>query len=53
MQTPIFAEVNSTHELYKSTARIEARRELLAELKAIPKPTKQIVELIKKWEKNA
>lgn len=53
MITPIFAEVNATHDLYKSTARIEARQEILADLRAISKPTKQILELIKKWENNA
>lgn len=51
MNNPIFDEVNATHDLYKKTARIEARAEILAELKAIVKPTKQVIDLIKKWEK--
>lgn len=50
MTTPIFDEVNKTHELYKQTARIEARQELAKELRQISKPTKQVIEIIKKLE---
>lgn len=53
MTEPIFTEVKATHDLYRATARIQARMELAAELRQIPKPTKQVVDLIKKLEANA
>jgi hypothetical protein len=52
MATPIFDQVNATHELYKQTARLEARAELAAELRTIQKPTKQVVDIIKRLETN-
>jgi hypothetical protein len=52
MATPIFDQVNATHELYKKTARLEARAELAAELRTIQKPTKQVVDIIKRLETN-
>jgi len=53
MKTPVFDEVNAAHELYKASARIEARRELAEELRQIQKPTKQLVDIIKRLETNA
>lgn len=53
MATPVFDQVNAAHELYKATARIEARRELAEELREIQKPTKQVVDIIKRLESNA
>jgi hypothetical protein len=53
MNEPIFDEVYSTHELYRVTARIEARKELAEELKQTQKPTKQLLEIIKRLETNA
>jgi hypothetical protein len=53
MTEPIFVQVNSTHDLYRATARLEARQELAEELRQIQKPTKQIVDLIKRLETNA
>jgi hypothetical protein len=52
MATPVFDQVNSTHELYRATARLEARKELAEELRQIQKPTKQVVDLIKRLETN-
>ena len=52
MNTPIFDEVSKTFELMKKTARIEARIEIAKELRQIAKPTKQVVDLIKKLEAN-
>jgi hypothetical protein len=53
MTTPVFDQVNAAHELYKASARIEARRELADELRQIQKPTKQLVDIIKRLETNA
>lgn len=50
---PVFQEIKTTHDLYRATARLEARAELAAELRKIPKPTKQVVDIIKKLETNA
>jgi hypothetical protein len=53
MTTPVFDKVNAAHELYKASARIEARRELADELRQIQKPTKQLVDIIKRLETSA
>lgn len=53
MTEPIFDQVNATHDLYRATARLEARRELAEELRQIQKPTKQVVDIIKRLETNA
>jgi hypothetical protein len=53
MTTPVFDQVKATHELYKTTARLEARKELADELRKIQKPTKQVVDIIKRLETNA
>ena len=50
MTTPVFDQVNATHDFYRVTARLEARRELAEELRKIQKPTKQVVDIIKKLE---
>jgi len=50
MQTPIYDETKATHDLYLATARIVARKELAAELREIQKPTKQVVDIIKRLE---
>lgn len=52
MTTPIYNKLSLSFELLKKTARIEARMELAADLRKIPKPTKQVVDLIKKLENN-
>ena len=53
MTEPVFAEIQATHDLYRATARIEARKELAEELRKIQKPTKQLVDIIKRLETNA
>jgi len=53
MTEPIFDQVNKTHDIYRATARLEARRELADELRKIQKPTKQVVDIIKRLESNA
>jgi hypothetical protein len=53
MITPIFDQVNATHDIYKATARIEARKELAEDLRKIIKPSKQVVDIIKRLESNA
>lgn len=53
MSEPVFDQVKSTHDIYKATARLEARAELAAELRKIPKPTKQVIDIIKRLEANA
>lgn len=52
MSNQIYIELADTFELMKRTARIEARIEIAKELRQIPKPTKQVVDLIKKLEVN-
>lgn len=53
MKTPIFDETKATHDLYLATARLAARQELAAELRQIQKPTKQVLDIIKRLETNA
>jgi hypothetical protein len=53
MSEPIFEQVKATHDIYKATARLEARAELAAELRQIQKPTKQVIDIIKRLETNA
>jgi len=53
MTTPVFDQVKATHDLYRATARLEARKELAEELRQIQKPTKQVVDIIKRLESNA
>ena len=53
MSEPVFEEVKATHDLYRATARIEARQELAAELRKLSKPTKQVIDIIKRLETNA
>jgi hypothetical protein len=50
--TPIYDSMKSMLDLARKTARLEARLEILKELKAIPKPTKQITDLIRKYEND-
>lgn len=52
MNTPIFDSTKATHDLYLATARIAARKELATELRLIQKPTKQVVDIIKRLETN-
>jgi hypothetical protein len=51
-ETPIYDEMKRMLDLARKTAKLEARREILNELKAIPKPTKQITDLIRKYEND-
>ncbi len=51
-ETPIYDEMKRMLDLARKTAKLEARREILTELKAIPKPTKQITDLIRKYEND-
>lgn len=53
MTTPLFEQLQATHDLYRATARLEARKELAEELRQIQKPTKQVVDIIKRLETNA
>jgi hypothetical protein len=53
MTTPVFEQLQATHDLYRATARLEARKELAEELRQIQKPTKQVVDIIKRLETNA
>lgn len=48
----IYDELKGMADAIKQTAKIEARLELVKELKSIEKPSKQIIELIKKYEKH-
>ena len=48
--TPIFDEVSSWREMIFATARLEARVEVAKRLRAIKKPSKQILDLIKELE---
>lgn len=50
--TPVYEELKSLTDLVRKTATIAARIELLNELKAIQKPSKQVLELIKKYERR-
>lgn len=50
MSSPIYDGMKSLVDATRNTARIEARVELLRELKAIPKPVKQVQDLIRKYE---
>ena len=50
--TPIYDSMKSMLDLARKTAKIEARAEILKELKAIPKPSKQVTDLIRKFETN-
>ncbi len=51
-ETPIYDSMKSMLDLARKTARLEARLEILKELKAIPKPSKQVIDLIRKFEKD-
>ena len=51
-ETPIYDEMKRMLDLARKTAKLEARQEVINELKAIPKPTKQITDLIRKFEKD-
>jgi hypothetical protein len=53
MSEPIYEQVKATHDIYKATARLEARAELASELRQIQKPTKQVLDIIKRLETNA
>jgi hypothetical protein len=50
--TPIYDSMKSMLDLARKTARLEARAEILKELKAVPKPTKQVTDLIRKYEND-
>lgn len=50
MNTPIFDNLKAMQEAQRVVARIEARNDLIKHLKSIPKPTKQILETIKRLE---
>lgn len=53
MSDPIYEAVKASHNAIKAATRIEARAEVIAELRKIPKPTKQVQDIIKKLETNA
>lgn len=53
MNDPIFEAVKASHDAIRSVAKIEAREEVLAELRKVSKPTKQLVDIIKRLETNA
>jgi len=49
-ETPIYDEMKKFQQDIRATARIEARVELVKQLKAIKKPVKQVQDLIKEYE---
>lgn len=50
MNTPVYEEMKAAFDIMKATSRLEARKELADELKTIARPSKQIVDIIKKLE---
>lgn len=52
MSEPIYEAVKASHNIIKATSRIEARKELADELRKINKPTKQVVDIIKRLEND-
>lgn len=52
-ETPIYDEMRRMLDLARKTAKLEARLDILKELKAIPKPTKQITDLIRRYENDS
>lgn len=50
MSTPIYDELKTVFDEMRQTAKLEARTELAAELRQLPKPTKQVIDIIKKLE---
>jgi len=50
MTTPIFDELNELYLATQRTAKLQAQADLAKALKDIPKPTKQVAELIRKLE---
>jgi len=49
-ETPIYNEMQKHYQMLQATARIEARMELVKDLKAIKRPVKQVLDLIKEYE---
>lgn len=49
-ETPIYDEMKRFQQDIRATAKIEARVELVKQLKAIKKPVKQVQDLIKEYE---
>lgn len=49
-ETPIYDEMKKFQQDIRATAKIEARVELVKQLKAIKKPVKQVQDLIKEYE---
>lgn len=51
-ETPIYDEMKKFQQDIRARAKIEARVELVKQLKAIKKPVKQVQDLIKEYEKS-
>jgi len=49
MSSPIYEEMKATLDLVRATARIEARQDLVEELRKIQKPTKPVKDLIESF----
>ncbi len=49
--TPVYNELQKHWGIIKATAKIEARVELVKQLKEIKRPVKQVQDLIKEYEK--
>lgn len=53
MNEPIYEAVKASHEIIRATAKVEAKAEVLSELRKIARPTKQLQDIIKRLEANA
>ena len=49
-ETPIYDGLKALQKDIRATAKIEARMELVKDLKAIKRPVKQVLDLIKEYE---
>ena len=50
--TPVYDQLQKHWSQMQDKAKLEARVALVKELKSIKKPVKQVIELIKEYEKN-
>ena len=51
-ETPVYDQLQKHWSQMQDKAKLEARVAIVKELKAIKKPVKQVIELIKEYEKN-
>ena len=50
-ENPIYNQMQRHYAMMRETIRLELKAELLAKLRAIKKPVKQVQDLIKEYEK--